>query len=192
MKLRTFVAIFLFAAVLLIHIPGDAAPGADSDPETLRIYNVLYAHIARVSKLGPEWADYLAHSVLLLGEKWGVHPFLITSLYTQESNFRPDAISPVGAIGITQLMPGTASALGVDPYDPAQNLEGGVRYLAQQLNTFANAGEWTASYAVAAYNAGPNAIRKYDGIPPYDETINHVNKIAAIYQDLIDAYNATL
>lgn len=186
---KNIVVTVLLILILLAHTIVEAAPGADSDPETLRTYNVLYNHIARVSKLGPEWADYLAHSVLVLGDKWGIHPFLIASLYTQESNFRPDAISPVGAIGITQLMPGTANALGVDPYDPAQNLEGGVRYLAQQLSAFSNAGEWTASYAVAAYNAGPNAVKKYGGIPPYEETINHVNKIAAIYQTLIDAYN---
>ena len=192
MKVKTYAAIILFAGLLLIHTPGDAAPGPDSDPETLRTYNVLYNHIARVSKLGPEWADYLAHSVLILGAKWGVHPFLIASLFTQESSFRPDAVSPVGAIGIAQLMPGTAKALGVDPYDPGQNLEGGVHYLAQQLTSFASSGEWSASYAVAAYNAGPNAIEKYGGIPPYDETINHVNKIAAIYQTLVDAYNANL
>lgn len=192
MKTKKYASILLLTMVLLVHSPGGATPGADSDPETLRTYNVLYNHIARVSKLGPEWADYLAHSVLVLGAKWGVHPFLITSLFTQESRFRPDAVSPVGAIGIAQLMPGTANALGVDPYDPAQNLEGGVHYLAQQLNNFAGSGEWSASYAIAAYNAGPNAIQKYGGIPPYDETINHVNKIAAIYQELVDEYNANL
>ena len=180
--------LFLFCITPLTQ----AAPGADSDPVTLRTYDVLYAHIAKISKLGPEWADYLAHSILILGDQFGVHPFLITSLYTQESRFRPDAVSPVGAIGIAQLMPGTAKALGVDPYDPAQNLEGGVRYLAQQLTNFANAGDWSASYAIAAYNAGPDAIRKYGGIPPYEETINHVNRIAEIYQTLVDAYNENL
>ena len=182
----------LFCSLVFAHAIAGAAPGKDSDPETIRVYNVLYAHIGRVSKLGPEWSDWLAHSLLLLGNKWGIHPFLIASLYTQESSFRPDAISPAGAVGIAQLMPTTAAGMGVDPYDPAQNLEAGVAYLAEQLRSFSGAGEWTVSYAVAAYNAGPNAISKHGGIPPYEETINHVNKIAAIYQGLIDDYNATL
>ena len=95
------------------------------------------------------------------------------------------SVSPVGAIGIAQLMPGTAEALGVNPCDPLQNVDGGVHYLRQQLDNFSGSGEWMTTFAVAAYNAGPGAIRKYGGVPPYSETINYVNSVSSIYRQLI-------
>lgn len=90
-------------------------------------------------------------------------------LVMQESAWNPHAVSHKGAIGLAQLMPMTARKLGVDPRDPAQNLEGGARYLRAQFDTF---GSWRL--ALAAYNAGPGAVQKYDGIPPYRETQNYV------------------
>ncbi len=89
-----------------------------------------------------------------------------------ESNFQPGARSHKGAIGLAQLMPQTARLLGVNPHDPKQNLEGGARYLSQQYRKFGN---WRL--ALAAYNAGPNAVEKYRGVPPYEETQNYVKKI---------------
>lgn len=97
---------------------------------------------------------------------------LFLALINQESRWNPKAVSPKGAIGLGQLMPGTASDLGVDPTVPEQNLAGAARYLAQQYNTF---GDWNT--ALAAYNAGPGAVKKYGGIPPYKETQNYVNSI---------------
>lgn len=97
---------------------------------------------------------------------------LFLKLVQQESGFNAKAVSPKGALGLAQLMPGTASALGVDPHDPYENLEGGARYLAAQYRTF---GSWRL--ALAAYNAGPEAVRKYGGIPPYKETQNYVKII---------------
>ena len=92
-----------------------------------------------------------------------------------ESAYRQDAISTAGAIGLGQLMPETAHDLGVDPRDPLQNLDGSARYLAMMLERFAD-----PRLALAAYNAGPDAIREHGGIPPYPETQNHVARVMAV------------
>lgn len=97
---------------------------------------------------------------------------LFARLIQQESGWNPTAKSHKGALGLAQLMPGTARSLGVDPQDPYENLEGGARYLARQFREF---GSWRL--ALAAYNAGPNAVKKYGGVPPYKETKNYVRII---------------
>lgn len=97
---------------------------------------------------------------------------LFTRLVEQESNWNASAQSGKGAIGLAQLMPDTARMLGVDPLDPQQNLSGGARYLRQQYDKF---GSW--QLALAAYNAGPGAVEKHNGVPPYDETRNYVQAI---------------
>lgn len=104
--------------------------------------------------------------------KHGVPADLFKRLVQQESNWNPRARSHKGAIGLAQLMPATARSLGVNPRDPKQNLEGGARYLATQYRKF---GSWRL--ALAAYNAGPGAVEKYKGVPPYRETRNYVKKI---------------
>lgn len=97
---------------------------------------------------------------------------LFLRLVQQESGWNPNALSHAGARGLAQLMPGTARYLGVNPDDPQQNLEGGARYLAEQYREFRS---WRL--ALAAYNAGPEAVRRYNGIPPYKETQNYVKII---------------
>ena len=93
-----------------------------------------------------------------------------------ESGFRQSAVSPVGAIGLGQLMPETAAELGIDPHDPAENLDGSARYLLAQMGRFGS-----AELALAAYNAGPEAVARHGGIPPYRETQAHVRCVLAIY-----------
>ena len=99
----------------------------------------------------------------------GIPQDLFLRLVQQESGWNPEVVSPKGAIGLAQLMPQTAADLGVDPHDPTANLDGGARYLRLQYNEFGN---WRL--ALAAYNAGPEAVRQYSGIPPFDETQTYV------------------
>ncbi len=110
--------------------------------------------------------------------KYGVDKNLIRAVMKQESSFNPTSISSAGAQGLMQLMPGTADSLGVnDPFDIVQNIKGGVLYLRDQLSNF----KGDVSLALAAYNAGPNSVLKYDGIPPYAETQNYVQKVTEFY-----------
>lgn len=98
---------------------------------------------------------------------------IFIALISAESAWNPNAVSPKGAKGLAQLMPDTARSLGVaDPFDPLQNLRGGARFLRQMLDQFGS-----YELALAAYNAGPGAVRRYNGIPPYSETQNYVRKI---------------
>lgn len=107
-----------------------------------------------------------------MARMYGVPEDLFLRLVRQESGWQVGAVSPKGAIGLAQLMPDTARLLGVDPRDPQQNLEGGARYLRRQFDRF---GTW--DLALAAYNAGPEAVVQYGGIPPYAETRGYVRAI---------------
>lgn len=107
-------------------------------------------------------------------KKYDLDPKLLAGLIRQESNFNPYAVSHCGAMGLGQLMPETARSLGVvDPFNASQNLEGAAKYLKQMLDKFGG----NTTKALAAYNAGPGAVQKYGGVPPYTETQNYVRSI---------------
>ena len=110
--------------------------------------------------------------------KYQVDPKLVAAVAEAESGKDQSAISPAGAVGVMQLMPSTAAALGVDPYDKQQNIEGGAKYLRQMLDSFGG----DVQKAVAAYNAGAQAVRDYDGVPPYSETQNYVRRVLDMYR----------
>jgi len=111
----------------------------------------------------------------------GLDPALLTAVIEQESGFDPNATSAAGAQGLMQLMPATATSLGVtNPYDPTQSIEGGARYLRSQLDEFGG----NLSLALAAYNAGGGAVARYGGIPPYPETQNYVEQVLGRYAQL--------
>lgn len=135
--------------------------------------------MARLPGDGSQWARLVVERA----GRWGVDPRLFAALVWTESYFRPTAVSHAGAIGLAQLMPGTASALGVDPWDPAQNLEGGARYLRAQLDRFER-----LDLALAAYNAGPEAVaRAGNRVPEIVETQFYVLRVLARYEKLLDA-----
>lgn len=105
----------------------------------------------------------------------GVPLQVLVALGSQESGFQQGAVSPAGAIGIFQLMPGTASSLGVDPHDLLQNAVGAAKYIGDLYRRF---GSWPLAFA--AYNAGPGAVEKYHGIPPFPETQQYVRDVQAM------------
>ena len=118
----------------------------------------------------------------------GLDPAVLHGLIEQESGFDPSASSSAGASGLTQLMPGTASSLGVaDPLNPAESIEGGARYLGQLMNQFGG----NTEDALAAYNAGPGAVQQYGGIPPYAETQSYVSKVLGYAETYRQAHPTT-
>lgn len=119
----------------------------------------------------------------------GVDPAVLHGLIQQESGFDPSAASSAGASGLTQLMPGTASSLGVsDPLNPAESIEGGARYLGQLTSEFGG----NTEDALAAYNAGPGAVEQYGGIPPYAETQSYVSKVLGYAESYRQSHPTTV
>lgn len=120
----------------------------------------------------------LARTIHAAAAKYAVDPKLVSAVAEVESGGDQSAVSSAGAVGVMQLMPETAAGLGVNPYDMKSNVEGGTKYLREMLDTF----DGDVKKAVAAYNAGPNAVKAYGGIPPYAETQNYVNNVLDIYR----------
>lgn len=149
---------------------------------TTMIYNESTTQRTRrlSNKLQPLAASSeLSRLIGYYARREGMSPRLVQAVVQVESGYNPRALSSKGAMGLMQLMPGTAKELGVgDAYDPEQNLRGGTRYLRQQLTRFSG----DLRLALAAYNAGPTAVTRYGDIPPYRETRNYVAKVMALYR----------
>jgi soluble lytic murein transglycosylase-like protein len=186
----------LIAAWLLIQTPEAKASGA--------IYSYIdangvlhfsdspvderYRHVKRVHQDGPVISprprarvprerDY-DRLIMQVAARHRVQPGLVKAVIAAESNFKPDAVSRVGAQGLMQLMPATAAALGVErPFGVVENIDGGVRYLRAMLDRY---GDLTR--ALAAYNAGPKAVDRYRGVPPYRETQAYVKRVLEYYR----------
>ena len=114
--------------------------------------------------------------ILAAAQRHNVHPALVKSIVAAESNFDNGAISPRGAIGLMQLMPATAQQYGADPTDPEQNIDAGTRYLRALIERYGKYRNWL-SRVIAAYNAGPGVVDRYQGVPPFPETRNYVARV---------------
>jgi soluble lytic murein transglycosylase-like protein len=148
-----------FANALASALGSSPADAADPAPQ------------AGPAPVAPEQIDALVQQN---ASTWQVDPALVKAVIANESGFNANATSKVGAQGLMQLMPETAASLGVrDPYDPVQNVAGGTRYLRNLLDRFGG----DSRLAVAAYNAGPEAVEKYGGVPPYAETQSYVQNV---------------
>ncbi|HEY5094201.1 MAG TPA: lytic transglycosylase domain-containing protein [Candidatus Eremiobacteraceae bacterium] len=128
---------------------------------------------------GPVRPVKFASTIADAAKRNEIDPALLSAVIGQESGFQPRAVSSAGAMGLMQLMPDTARGLGVrDPFDPAQNVEGGAKYLRGLIDRY----HGRLDYALAAYNAGPGAVDKYGGVPPYPETQAYVKNILSSYR----------
>ncbi len=156
----------------------DPEPAAErinyGEGDTEDITQVYGSRICQLNgRITPELANGIAGHIINKSRNYDVDPRLVFALILQESRFNPRAVSHSGARGLGQLMPGTAAGLGVrDSFDVEQNIDGTVRYLRKQIDSFG-----CSPLALAAYNAGPGAVRKYNGIPPYRETQNYSRKV---------------
>jgi len=120
----------------------------------------------------PNGATKFAPEFRQAGSLYGLDPNLLAAVAWAESGFNPGAVSQAGALGLMQIMPGTAEGLGVDPMDPSQAIDGGARYLREQIERFGS-----IELALAAYNAGPGAVEKYGGIPPVAKVLSRLEQL---------------
>ena len=166
-------AFFSLSSLLFISLPAQAAlRSVPATPVAISVYARVLRHI---NPKMPSWQSRsLARRVLINAERWRIDANMLIAIVAVESAWRTHAVSSAGAIGLGQLMPGTAALLRVNPRDPAQNLYGAARYLRGLMQRF---GSKHYDLVFAAYNAGPKAVTEYGGIPPYDETENYVVRV---------------
>jgi hypothetical protein len=178
---RFAAALFIFSAAAQIAVPAAAADQAAVATPT----EATYAAVLRTinPKLPVEKARSYARSVM--ADAWRTHldPRFIMSIVTVESRWRSNALSHSGARGLGQLMPATARRLGVNAWSPAENLRGTSSYLKTLMDHFAGKPN-AVKLAIAGYNAGPNAVERYHGVPPYTETRNYVVRVLHVWGQL--------
>lgn len=160
-----------------------ASRGGLFDPQT-RMREIFLPYKKAIARFNPrlkeDQLNTITSSILTFSWNYQVDPRLVVAIILTESNFKPTATSRVGAMGLGQLMPGTARGMGVsNAYDPVQNIEASTRLIHGHLQRYGDVG-----LALSAYNAGPGAVRKYGGVPPYRETRNYIQKVTALYKAL--------
>ena len=169
---------FLTAFIITLSLFGVGASAEAKDPYEVIRQEISYYHS------GEKEIAWLSMAILYAADECKLDPLLITAVMEAESAFRFNAVSPVGAVGLMQLMPSTAQMIGVDPHRPLANILGGAIYLKNQLNRFSGNGAYALSYAIAAYNAGPQAVINAGGIPRIAETQNYVVTVVNNYNRL--------
>ncbi|MEM7342050.1 MAG: transglycosylase SLT domain-containing protein [Actinomycetota bacterium] len=157
--------------------PGRAPAATDAGPASAAAQVVAASANTNGPALASDAAAPYRDLFISAGSRHGVDPALLAAVARSESAFNPDAVSPVGAQGLMQFMPATAAEMGVDPWDPRSAIDGAARYLRTSLDQFES-----VELAVASYNAGRGAVSRYDGIPPFPETQNYVQKVLAAWK----------
>ena len=173
MKIR----IILLCLCVLTFFPCQHSSAAD-------VYSVVRAEVAG-SNGDANQVDWITQAIFYASDLYSVDPLLITAVMEQESGFSLDSQSSAGAVGLMQLMPSTADTIGVNPYNPLENVVGGTAYLRSLLDRFSGWGEYGVTDAIAGYNAGGQAVLNNGGVPMYSETINYVCSINSIYRRLL-------
>jgi soluble lytic murein transglycosylase-like protein len=170
----------LGVALITLFVGGmTAAAAADTDESAYAsLLRTINPHLQVHQSLA------YAHSLVADAQRSNLDPRLVVALVTVESDWHPNAVSHSGARGLGQLMPSTAATLRVDAWDPAQNIRGATTYLRAMLNHYAHNGSNMLPYAIGAYNAGPHAVDRFHGIPPYHETQNYVRKVLAMWHTI--------
>lgn len=136
-----------------------------------------------------EQTAWITQAIMYASSLYQVDPLLVTAVMQAESQFNINVgYSRAGAVGLMQLMPATADMIGVNPYDPLQNIVGGASYLRTQLDNFSGWGEYGVAYAIAAYNAGGQAVRDCGGCPDNGETYDYVCAVAEAYNGMLRQY----
>ena len=177
-----FLAMCAFSSVSLLAVVTPAPAAQRVVPATPLAVAAYASVLSRINPAMPRWqSHFLAKRVLINAERWRIDATMLVAIVTVESRWHTHAVSSAGAIGLGQLMPGTAALLRVNPRDPGQNLSGAARYLRGLVGRY---GRRRYDLVFAAYNAGPHAVGEYGGIPPYGETQQYVVRVLSTWQEL--------
>ncbi len=183
--MRNSMSAFLIGAIVAFCFAAAPAAAATKNPRALpvtpKVINIYASVLRSINRRMPEWLSRdLARRLLTSAAHWHIDANMLAAVVTVESRWQTHAVSYAGAIGLGQLMPGTAARLDVNPQDPRQNLSGAARYLSGLVRRFAHkANRYALTFA--AYNAGPEAVAEFGGIPPYYETQSYVVRVLATW-----------